>query len=973
MIKTTGRLAAMLLVTGVVGVLLFGVLRSKQYGAPKTPTATSEFGAPPQVGGTGVVGTGSPQDLIAMSEEGVWTRIDPATGRLKYRMTWKRLDPGAPGEFLIESLRVWMIDNGRTVTVSSPRARVMWPSRDAEPESGELLGGVRLEAWSREGSDEAALAGAERIGSLGTQSMGFTETALQWSAPGRVDLEAPGVRASGNGMTMRFGQGRDRPISMFRIERQGRVEYEPASGARRTAGAGGGSPAARAEADEPAFYRASLLGDVSLSSSNGALTGGDVLLLARLEGGRLREGAIAPFSNDKHGREPRSGAGDDAAAVRSEPIVLTWSGPMEVRLLRDEPTELSGDDVFIRFSERSGLGVRAEDRITQSTLIAQRIEYGATSRRLTSYGGDGRSVDIEVADVASGQAERIEMNLTTGEGAAIGPGEAWLVGRAAGTDAGPSERGERHRGVRWSERAEFTLDNADGPIGSAGFAVVKSMRLTGLVSIFDGAAALEAESIRAMFDRVPNDRSGADSRITRLSASGSARGRDARGGIVGGEHIDVLFEADEHGQAMPKVATIRGNARAEREGESLSGGLIEAVLSKDQSGELIVATVDAREEVSGTVAGRDSGETPRGVITARADRLRADPVGRTLEMEGRPVTIDRRAADGFGVLRGNAMRAEEADGSQRLTVFGEGSARYEATPAAGETGSMTIDVSWMGGMIYDDARGRAEVEGRAEANFSRGGNERHVARGGRIEVTLTPAKEAGGKRELARALIEGADETQAEVELRRYMPAPTDTGGATLEGMAFLRGPTIEMTQGMNLLRVLGAGVLLLEDRRPDDGAGDNTARGGIELRGVRGTTLFQWEDGMMFDRAAGMGEMAGNVLIRHRDAGNGRIAEIICHRALVSMTEQAGAGMTLTRAEADGAVTGRYKDLHLSASRLVYDSTAGRIGITAEPGGSVTIHDESVGRTISGEAASVDLNSGAYRIERMDSMSLPR
>jgi hypothetical protein len=155
------------------------------------------------------------------------------------------------------------------------------------------------------------------------------------------------------------------------------------------------------------------------------------------------------------------------------------------------------------------------------------------------------------------------------------------------------------------------------------------------------------------------------------------------------------------------------------------------------------------------------------------------------------------------------------------------------------------------------------------------------------------------------------------------------------------------------------------------------TKQGPIEFNGVRGTTFFSWDGGMVLDRRAGTGEMRENVLIRHKDAATSQIAEVACHRAEMTLAESRPGstsldGIMLTRAEATGGVTARYKALQLSSARLIYEA-AGRIIVAAEPGGTITIYDEESGQPISGEAAIVDTATGTYRIEKLESVAMPR
>ncbi|MBL8745910.1 MAG: hypothetical protein JNK58_06085 [Phycisphaerae bacterium] len=957
MLKTTGRVAALLLVSGVVGVLLIGVVRSSR-GPASAPAVQPrvDFGLPPDVSNAGEgSGGGSPQDLIALADEGAWTRVDPATGRVRFRMTWSRLDPEAKGEFRIERPRIWMIEDGRTLRLESSRANVVWPSREEAPESGELLGGVALSAFEGEAFDDASLKNVSAIGSMRTEAMGFNQAARELSARGEVELEAAGVKASGEGMTLRLGGDRSAPITLLRIERGGRVEYRASeaerSGARVTEGTRATSSKPTEEPVERCF-RLTTSGGVSLRSGERSLSGEGLTLFARTVDGRLREGAVASFDSERRGGSQNT---RPSRADESDSMLVTWGGAMEFRVLREAPAELMTDDAHARINGGEG-DVVLEDAAAKRRLSAASVAYAATTRRIVALGG-AAGVNAEIGDVARVRAERFELDLTSGEGAIAGAGEARLLGRGGG-------------GARWREGAVFSLDASDGPVGSSDGVVVKQIRLSGGVGVFRGESGLESDSLRVMFDRVERD-GAASSSMSRVAASGGARAHDARGGKASGEDIDVLFERDPDGEPVPTIATIRGGAVAERRDESLRADLIEALLSRGADGEVQIGSVEALDHVVGLM------QREGGTITVRARSLRADASVETAELIGEPVTIERRSAKGSGMLSGRSMRLEGREGMQRLTVFGAGSSRY--TGASSDGTPMVVDVEWDGGLIYTDATGRAEVEGGASARLASGEDERHSARGERIVVDLTPAADAarlGGERELVRALIEGETDAPAEVELRRYVAGTRVGEGGTLEGLAFLRGASVELLGGGSRLRVEGAGVLLLEDRRAAS-AGVESKGEGIELKGMRGTTLFSWEGGLSLDRAAGTGELTDGVLIRHKDAATSEIAEVASQRATMSLAEtRPGSGslegITLTRAEAAGGVTARYKALQLSSARLIYEA-GGRIIAASEPGGSITIYDESEGRSISGEAAVVDTATGRYRIERMESLSMPR
>lgn len=954
--RSAGRWIALLLLAFAAAVVVYGVQawRAGRASRPAVASAT-EFGPPPASSRTIDPAAGGTQDLVALAGEGVWTRVDPETGRVVVRFTWSRLDPLESGEFEVHSPRLWLFEEGGSARLASPRGRIVWPSRDQAPESGRLEGGVELGLYERGANEDRR--GEPRLRAR-TPSISFHRPAREVTAEGRVEVEGSGVRASGVGMRLRYDPDSDYRVSLLRVEREGRIEYVPGvSGeASTTEGRAAASRPGDAEAVE-ALYRVVLEGGVTVSSGGRAAAGERLTILARTINGSLREGAVAEGRTPAARREESSRRDSPDA---TDALAVEWAGPMELRPARDLPAELARDDVFVRFdSPASG---RVEYRAGGGATIieAQAFEYAATTRRLAALGGDG-GVRAAMPGVEAARVGDVRVDLEEGAALVAGAGDVRLAD--AGADGGPP------RGARWGERAELMFDE-----GSDGL-VPSQVRLIGSAALFEGEASVCGDVMTARFEPIGEERGASESVIRHLTVAGSAGARDARGGSVSGEAIDVIFEADGRGRSIPKVAAVRGGARASREGESLSAELIEATLDQSADGKTVVSRVEARGAVVAGVVRADAHEAaaPRRIMV-RADTLRADAALQAVELIGAPAEIAQESGEDRGAVRGGSMRVEGAEDARRLTVFGAGSAWHEATPR-GDGGERPIraDVEWTGGMIYDDLAGRAEVEGGARARLAVGANERHEARGRGMIVDIAPPGEArsAGRRAVVRARVDGEDDAPAEVELRRYA---SDAEPRRLEGLAFLRGPAVELTRGTDHLAVEGPGVLLIEDRRPGgDAGGEPGGEAGFVFAGRRGTTLFSWEGGMALDRATGLGEMRGDVRIRHKDAASGLFTEVMSDRAAAHVVESGEGGLRLARAEAIGGVEARHRALVILGDRLEYDASAERFLVAAEGAGRVTIHDGEAGRTIDCGAASVDLASGRYRVERLHAGSAPR
>jgi hypothetical protein len=1051
--KSTGRVVALVLMTGVVGAVLVAALgRRAGTTTPINAPPPVDMGAPPQATNTVTDpgAGGSVQDLVSLAERGVWTRVDPESGRVVSRMTYARLDPLEAGRFEIIEPRAWTYDDGRVVEMRAERGSLVWPSRERDPESGTLTGGVVIEAKDGEGDD------APLVLNLSAPSLSF-ETALgELRTPDRVDVRAPGISARGDGLTLRMSSDRVAPISLMRIERGGSFEYDPAEARAAADRARERTPqnerttqSTSDAADSVEFYLATLEGDVRAAAGDRTLEGERVTVFARTRGGRLGDDAVADFragpqANDA-GAGARRDAGETSAAEPRENdvgdaadavITLEWTGLFQLEPVPSEPIELANDDVTLMLEGAQGAPVVLADAATGGTLRAATLEYGATRRAVTASSSQGDRVFMDVPEMARLLASRTEIDLTTGVGVLEGPGQIVANAREA---SGAS----RSRGIIWNDRCDLSLDTAAGPVGSTARVSPKDIRFTGAVEAHDGGACLRGEMVQATFDTAfnmsdadgplsdassdgENDASARDaaSSIRRLRVSGGGYASDEKGGSIRAEQIDVVFEPGEPGQdPAPTLATARGSVRAERGDESLEAGLLEARMERDELGEIALRTVLGRD---GVLASLDRGGE-QGLVQARADSMNADVRTGVVDLLGAPVELSRRGSDGVALVRGDSARIESA-AARRLTMFGPGSAVYDAprglpgdaasdaqndaqgdAPSEGSAAAPApiasrVDVTWTGSLIYDDALGRAEISGAALATMHRGERERHTGKGDRIVVELTPAptdQPAPPRRDLVRATITG-DSAPAEVELRRTAAAPAapvmgapgqaDADAApaepALESLAFLRGPSITMEGGAGALRVDGAGLLLLEDRRASkDDAGTATPAsepGASEdpageiraaARDARGTTLFEWDGGMSLDRAQNRGEMRGNVRVRHRHLATGRIAEITADMlaATVREDEDREGGIALRGVDASGEVRAVYDALTVEGSRLVYDADVGTISVLGDDRRPVTAFDRDTGRSASGEVVIIELATGNWRVERASTITGPR
>lgn len=976
--KATGRTIALLLMTGVVGAVAIGVVASRKPSSRPVKPPAIDMGTPPDAGrvvadpGAG----GSVQDLVSLASEGEWTRVDPETGKIAFRMTWARLDPLEDGKFDIERPRAWMHQGERVFEMSASRAAVVWPTRQREPESGSLVGEVTVVSRGESAASDAAPDITVR-----TSALTF-ETALgELRTTERVDVTAPGVVAAGEGMTLRLSADQANPIGLFRVERGGTITYDPAQ-------ANESAKAATPRNDEPTtgsaktagtgamqHYRATVTGEVSVIAGERSLSGDAVTMWARTRDGRLADNAVADFeqpgaqgTTNKPLAKPASGPDQGVRA--------SFKGVLEFVPLDAAPDELTEDDVLLRVRAANSPDalVALRDSATGGEIKAVSLEYAATRRAVYATGAGQRRLAMDLPKLASVLGEGFSLDLTRGEGAFDGPGV--IV-------AAPASPQDKERSIRWNERGVFTLDTSAGPIGAGREALPRDVKFFGAVEARDGEARLNGAMVNAQFETA-SDTKEPRADLRRLRVSGSASAADARGGTFSADDIDVIFEPSaEGGDPTPVMAGARGNVRAARRGESLEAASLDTRLERDVRGDVIVRTVAARDSVRVVI---DRGGNT-GIVEIAADRLDADTQTGVIDLVGTPVSFDRRAGDTTARIEGGSARIEADEAARKLTVFGAGSAEFASTGATkSATGAATsfadsARVEWSGSLIYNDATGRAEVLGTPRATLDRGNTERYEASGQTIIVDITPAPPdapAPEQRELVRAMVEGGD-APAEIELRRFAPTQPDknTDRAT-EAMAFLRGPSIQLS-GQSELRVNGPGLLLIEDRRPAERTDDGAAPASdirAAARDARGTSLLEWDGDLVMNRATGAGEARGNVRVRHRHATEQRVAEITADALSIVVVESAAAGenaMTLSRAEASGDVRAIYADATVEGDRLVYDAAAGTIAALGSPERPATGYDKKTGRTASAQRVVIELATGNWRAEEAGTVTAPR
>lgn len=1008
-LRTKGKVAASILFTAVAGLIGWSILSSRDTPPSGAAELDMSLGAspatPPPPEGPVIDAPGSAMSVarvLASGSQWTWTRENPETGRVEYRIVAEHFDPEEGGIFRLTRPEFRMYSKRSIVHVTAAEGRIYQPSREQEPESGDLDGGVviRIQAAGDQGEpigspDDATI--------IQTQRLHFESVLGQIETDAEFTIESPGVSVRGLGITLRVSDVRDR-LQYFATKR-GEIRVRPDALRRSKSGTAPTQSSETAAQTRESSRRTDLYvieagGPITLSQAGSEIESDRAMLWARLIDGELPEIAVAALdegaaqtgdstSSSTHGAER-----DTGAAVEGE-VVLTWQGSMVVRPLASAPVELAQDDLYVRFA-----GDASPVTLTAGTQGAQgecgAVDYGFTSRRLVMQSSSPTST-VLLADPQTGEitSRGIELDLGTGEGVLTGPLLIQLSEQADATAGSASSL----RRLAAAGNCSFTLDGA--VLGSGpGSWRLKEATLQESVEAMDGEAWVRGDTLQAHFAAPVGSESG-PARLSRLVVRGNAAAAPygaetgptapERQTDIQADEIQVFFaESSETGDLVPMLASAVGSpVHATYAGDALFAGSIEARFREGDADRLELSRFESHTDITITGLGGE---------WVQADEIRADSEANSVDFIGAPARIGLRSEAGDAMLQSESMRFDARPEVQALTVFGAGSGSFTPSAASRVDGFpyRSVSLTWNDALFYSDVEGRAEALGEVVIIGEDPGAKRDLGRGDRLVVEITPRSEGGdqSERELLSVLIEAieasresepasdqSDPLGAELELRRYASRSDPSAAAGLEQLLFVSGSAISVRDRTASIEVPGAGRLLVENRRSPESSGVE----GQATLDARGTTLFDWHDGLTIDRSAAMGAgrgpvvatMKGTVHIRHLAPGASAATAIDCDIVNAEFTQeesQSGGGDgTLRRIDAKGAIFVLHMNLKVLADELAYDAASNEVLVSAAPGRRITMFDESEGRRISAEAAAVDLVSGEWRIVRGGATTFPQ
>ncbi len=975
--SSTGKIVAAIIFTALVGLVVWGLTRS----SASKPAEPSAF--------EGITPQPSPSDGLLGSVEGsVFQSFDPETGELRYELRWDTLDPVGQGRYELTKPVASFFQGDATVRVEAMEGELLWPSRDEEPESGNLRGEVLVTV--RENNSEQS----QVLGTLQTEDLFFQSVLGELNAPEFVRITAPGMEFEGKGLTVRVSEVQKR-LQYLRVNEHLGTTIRPDQlrRGRRASGVGSSDQTADPSPTSPSqplidLYRVAIENRVELEQGGRRITADEADVWVRLRDRSLARGAIAPL---RIGPIPAEDATRDAAAgsdqarpgsgestESSEPILFRNSGSIEITPIAQFSPQLESDDLATRFRATSSPAVVLSDEESGAEIRCGSLSWGFGSRRLAVRGvGGSLGVEFDFPGEASVRTGALDVDLAAGIGAFPGAGRVEIL-------SGLSGRGEA-TAIEWTERADIVLDTSSPASRQSSTPLIRWLTASGDIEATTETTLVTGQFLRADFTSRLLD-GVARNDLSRVSVEENSRTiiRDGdTNADIAANRLEVLFspERDRAGdeRLVPTRASALGSAVALVNGDRLTGQTVDAVLLAGDEGSTTVQSIDASENV--TLRTREG-------LDLVAEALHASEATGTLTLVGYPASVGVFTdAQGGGVsaaddyhdafnITGESIRFDR--GPRRLTVFGGGVLSY-ATKSASLPGYDTGSVRWDRSMRFEDQIGSAEFNGNVHTESKTQDGQQYRASADRLLLTLVPDLLDEDARRASRQSVSDTDAVLAvrleartgEFAVAEAYQYSSGAADSTLETAARLSGEQIIAQRDTERLLVPGPGRLVFEDRRESDTPIDPDT---LPTDG-RGTTVFDWSGSLDALSAERRITMNRDVRMRHRHLGADSLTTVETERLTATLEEAKDESTTryiVNAVDAEGAVLATHRESQVVADRLTYSSEMNRIIASALEGNRVTFFDAETGRHLPAERVMLDLITGRWRIEQAGQITTP-
>jgi hypothetical protein len=722
-------------------------------------------------------------------------------------------------------------------------------------------------------------------------------------------------------------------------------------------------------------YRATLSGQVKVMQGLSPLAEGDVLhvdLTSGTKPDRVKAPDVQPAANDAVQRPtnapaaPQTTASAVAGAVvaespattetgarTTEPLVLTWDGPLRVVPLEQSETtpppgevniELHGNPTIVRWEETEVLcGVLR----TEGDRLARALPSASIPR--VSINNDAQGLDAQV--------DALQLDLASRKATLFGASQAQFPLRRS------AEGNPEIVKANWSKSCSVVLRNT----AQKGF---ERVELRGEVSLDSPSTQLRADSLDVIFSET-SETSETDL-PGEIEAVGSVRAliidAQSRQSTLSADRLRIRSVRSDSSPAGAQVVTASGRVRITESSGELQCEALEAEfdVASSEPGQ----TADAGEAgfastglgtggaLQKLVADRDVRFVSSSGTSGSGARLLVteSPAGQEIRLIGQPTA---KVSDGENELVGPILVMLPQ--TQQSSVAGAGAVRL--APREGSVLARPITVSWGGSFNADGRANRAEMTGGVEIRTLTDDDSVATAVGKSLTIDLedsTTTQSAPTTQPMQSAQASQIPQTDSafrsisEKSIRKIVlhdaaeirSVLNDPQGKLLRRIHVL-GDELWFEPAARKLSLPGPGRMLFDDRRPRDEASASSTQPStgptaeMLARGFSGATAFKWDEGLAFDENSGVATMSGNVLIVHQDRFDPRFnfhmtcrtvsAELAKDPATRPSEPAAATGALPSAAQlrsvaASGGVNFKSQQIELDAGEVQFDPNTGRL-----------------------------------------------